>query len=83
MEHICSRSLCQASQKSPENCANPHRMGNFPKNKAPIRLIETVSLTLIFWTIAPPLTQNETTKNGKKKARHSAGLMGKEVFQNA
>jgi len=42
-------------------------MGNFPKNQAPIRLIETVSLTLIFWTIAPPLTQNETTKNGKKK----------------
>jgi hypothetical protein len=41
-------------------------MGHLSKNQSPTSLIETVSLTLIFWTIAPPLTQNETTKTGKK-----------------
>jgi hypothetical protein len=69
MEHPCSRSACQAAQKTNQSRQNPdaQAFSGFPKS--PTRPLNMRNKSFIFWTIAARLSQNEAAKPWRKKQK--------------
>jgi hypothetical protein len=69
MEHPCSRSACQAAQKTSQSRQNPDVwvFSGFQQN--PIKRLSLHNKSFIFWTIAARLSQNEAAKSWCKKTK--------------